>query len=271
MKKSKWLVALAMTSALALAACGDKEETSSEPANKLEEVQQDGKMTVGIMGTYAPYNFMGEDKEFTGYDVEIATEIAERLDVEAEFVGQEFSGLIPGLQNDKYDMLVSQVTITDERKEVIDFSNPYITNTVRVIVREDNNDITSVQDFPGRTIGVGLGTNDETYLRNTLMPEVGDFKINTYDDVITTLADLDAGRIEATINNAYAIKPVMEANGYQIKAVGDAIKSDNAGVAVKKGETEFVEAINGALDEMKEDGTYAEIYEKWFGEAPPAN
>lgn len=270
MKMSKWLAALAMTSALALGACGGEDE-AKEASNKLQQVQEDGKIIVGIMGTYAPYNYMGPNNEFTGYDVEIATEIAERLDVEAEFVGQEFSGLIPGLQNDKYDMLVSQVTITDERKQVIDFSEPYITNTVRVIVREDNNEIGSVQDFQGRTIGIGLGTNDETYLRTTLMPEVGEFKINTYDDVITTLADLDAGRVEATINNAYAIKPVMEANGYKIKAVGEAIKSDDAGVAVKKGETEFVEAINGALEEMKEDGTYTEIYVKWFGEAPPAN
>lgn len=272
MKKSKWLMALGLTSALFLAACSsdDKESTESGEQNKLEQVQDAGKIVVGIMGTYAPYNYLGEDGEYTGYDVEIASEVAERLDVEAEFVAQEFSGLIPSLQQGKYDMLVSQVTITPERQEVLDFSNPYITNNVKVIVQEENTDILSVKDFPGRKIGVGLGTNDETYLRTTLMPEVGDFKINTYDDVITTLADLDAGRIDATINNEYALKPVVEKNGYKIKSVGEPIKSDKAGIAVAKGEKEFVEAINGALDEMKEDGTYAEIFEKWFGEAPPA-
>lgn len=264
-------MALGLTSALFLGACSSddsKESADSKEQNKLEQVQDAGKIVVGIMGTYAPYNYLGENGEYTGYDVEIASEVAERLDVEAEFVAQDFSGLIPSLQQGKYDMLVSQVTITPERQQVIDFSNPYITNNVKVIVKEDNTDIKSVEDFPGRKIGVGLGTNDETYLRTTLMPEVGGFIINTYDDVITTLADLDAGRIEATINNEYALKPVVEKNGYKIKSVGESIKSDNAGIAVAKGESEFVEAINEALDEMKEDGTYAEIFEKWFGEAP---
>ena len=82
-------------------------------------------------------------------------------------------------------MLVSQVTITPERQSKIDFTNPYITNEVKVIVKESNTKIKSSDDFKGKTIGVGLGTNDEAYLRNDLMPKVGNFKINTYDDVIT--------------------------------------------------------------------------------------
>ena len=168
-------------------------------------------------------------------------------------------------------MLVSQVTITDDRKKQIDFTEPYITNHVKVIVNEDNTTITSVEDFKGKKIGVGLGTNDETYLRNELLPKVGEFQINTYDDVITTLKDLDAGRIDATINNSYALKPVIEASGFKIKAVGEPIKSDKAAVAVKKGNTELVEALNTALVEMKEDGKYQEIFVKWFDEEPQAD
>lgn len=276
MKKAKWLLSLAAISSLALAACGadttkeTETNTNKEELNALEQIQQDGEMTVGIMGTYAPYNFLNENKEYDGFDVDIAKELAERIGVEAEFVAQDFSGLIPGLQKDKFDILVSQVTITEERQQQIDFTQPYITNQVKVIVKEDNNDIQSVEDFKGKKIGVGLGTNDETYLRTKLMPEVGDFTINTYDDVITTLKDLDAGRIDATINNVYALKPVIEQNGYAIKAVGEPIKSDKAGVAVKKGNTELVEALNTALQEMKEDGTYEEIFVKWFEETPPA-
>ncbi|MDI7744240.1 transporter substrate-binding domain-containing protein [Lysinibacillus fusiformis] len=274
MKKAKWLLSLVAVSSLALAACGsdttEEKKTQKEDLNALEQIQQDGEMTVGIMGTYAPYNFLNDNKEYDGFDVDIAKELAERIGVDAEFVAQDFSGLIPGLQKDKFDILVSQVTITEERQQQIDFTEPYITNQVKVIVKEENADIQSVDDFKGRTIGVGLGTNDETYLRTQLMPEVGDFKINTYDDVITTLKDLDAGRIDATINNVYALKPVIEQNGYAIKAVGEPIKSDQAAVAVKKGNTELVDALNTALQEMKEDGTYEEIFMKWFEEAPPA-
>lgn len=246
------------------------ERFKKEETNALEQIQQDGKMTVGIMGTYAPYNYLNENKEYDGFDVDIAKELANRLGVEAEFVAQDFSGLIPGLQKDKFDILVSQVTITEERQKQIDFTEPYITNQVKVIVKESNTDIQSKEGFKGKKIGVGLGTNDETYLRTELMPEVGDFTINTYDDVITTLKDLDAGRIDATINNVYALKPVIEENGYAIKAVGEPIKSDKAAVAVKKGNTELVDALNKALEEMKQDGTYEEIFMKWFEEAPPA-
>src|SRR5699024_9070968 len=102
------------------------------------------------------------------------------------------------------------------------------------------------------------------------MPEVGDFTIRTYDDVITSLRDLDAGRIDATINNMYALKPIIEANGFDIKAVGEPIKSDRQGLAVKMGNEECSEEVNKVLEENKENGTYDEIFMKWFGEEPPA-
>ncbi|WAA11146.1 substrate-binding periplasmic protein [Fervidibacillus albus] len=267
MKKLTRFIPMLLIASFILSACGQN-ASEDEGKTALQQIQDKGEITVGIMGTYAPYNFLNEDKEYDGFDVDIAKELANRLGVEANFVAQDFSGLIPGLETGKFDILVSQVTITDERKEQIDFTEPYITNRVKVIVREDNEDIQSVEDFVGKTIGVGLGTNDEAYLRNELLPQVGEFQINTYDDVITTLKDLDAGRIDATINNVYALKPVIEENGYDVKAVGDPIKEDQAGVAVKKGNTELVEALNDALEEMKEDGTYKEIYMKWFDEEP---
>lgn len=189
--------------------------------------------------------------------------------MDIEFVSQEFSGMIAGLQTGKFDMVASQMTITDDRKKEMLFSDPYITNQVKVIVKDDNTEITSVEDFVGKDIGVGLGTNDETYLRNELMPEVGEFNIRTYDDVITSLKDLDSGRIDATINNMYALKPIIEANGLKIKAVGEPIKSDQAGIAVQLGNEAFIEEVNTILADIKADGTYDEIFMKWFGEAPP--
>lgn len=264
MKKLGWFASLVAASALVLGACGTNDDKSKEDVSKKEE------LTVGIMGTYAPYNYLDKDKQYTGFDVDIAKEVAKRLDKKAKFVAQDFSGLIPGLQKGKFDMLVSQVTITDDRKKQVDFTEPYITNEVKAIVKEDNTTIKSAEDFKGKTIGVGLGTNDEAYLRNDLMKKVGEFKINTYDDVITTLKDLNVGRIDATINNVFALKPVVEENGYKIKAVGEALKSDKAGIAVKKGQTELVDQLNKALNDMEKDGTYTKIYKKWFNEEPPA-
>jgi L-cystine transport system substrate-binding protein len=269
------LILLSLT--LIVSACGNNTDNESETEGQendaqetglLQEIKERGVMKVGVMGTYQPYNFLNENKEMDGFDADIAKEVGKRLDVDVEFVAQEFSGMIAGLQAEKFDVVISQMTITDDRKEQMDFSDPYITNHVKVIVQEDNNTITAVEDFKDKDIGVGLGTNDETYLRTELIPQVGEFNIKTYDDVITTLKDLDAGRIDATINNMYAIKPVVEKNGYKIKAVGEPIKSDKAGIATRKGNEDFIEEVNTVLAEMKEDGTYKDIFVKWFEEEP---
>lgn len=285
---NKWLVLLTLILSLGvfLAACGTQgdsttpaEQTQEEQpaqngsetnttANLLEEIQTRGKMTVGIMGTYPPYNFLNDDKEMDGFDADIAKEIAKRLGVEVEFVPQEWSGMIAGLKQGKFDVVISQMTITEERKAEMDFSEPYIKNSVRIIVQDTRDDIQSLEDFKGKKIGVGLGTNDETYLRTQVLPEHGPFEIMTYNDVITSLMDLNAGRIDATINNMYAIKPLVEKNGFKIKAVGEPVKSDYAGVAMRKGNPELQQAINEALASMKEDGTYEAIFKKWFDEAP---
>ncbi|HHY74742.1 MAG TPA: transporter substrate-binding domain-containing protein [Bacillus bacterium] len=281
-KKSFFTLLLVLMLSFIISACGANNGTKEQKAGEtpttkedtqdettlLDEIKDRGILKVGLMGTYRPYNFLNEKKEMDGFDADIAKEVAKRLGVEVEFVAQEFSGMIAGLQAEKFDVVISQMTITDERKEQMDFSDPYITNQVKVIVHESNDTIKSVEDFKGKNIGVGLGTNDETYLRTKLMPEVGKFNIMTYNDVITTLKDLDAGRVDATINNIYAIKPVVEQNGFKIKAVGEAIKSDRAGIATRKGNEELVNELNRILAEMKEDGTYNEIFVKWFEEEP---
>jgi len=273
MRKSWMLTAILLMVVLVVGACGSKTTDNgsgneAQASNELEQIKSAGTMKVGMMGTYRPYNFLNDKKEMDGFDADIAREVAKRLGVEVEFVSQEFSGLTPSLQSKKIDAIISQMTITDERKQALDFSEGYITNQVKIIVKNDNNDITKLEDFKGKTIGVGLGTNDETYLRNEVLPKVGDFTIKTYDDVITSLKDLDAGRIDATINNLYALKPIIDSNGFKIKAVGEPIKSDQAGIAVRKNNPELVAALNDALQGMKDDGTYNTIFKKWFGEEP---
>lgn len=241
---------------------------SPASANLLEQIKKNGKIKVGLMGTYAPYNFLNDKKEVDGYDADIAKGVAKKLGVQTEFITGEFSGLIEGLQKDKYDVLISQVTITEDRKKTMDFSNPYIKNSVNVVVKGDNNTIKAIEDFKGKKIGIGLGTNDEKYLRDVAMPKVGNFEIATYNDVISSLMDLNTGRIDATINNIFALKPLMDKNKLNIKAVGTPIKEDFAGVATRKNNPELVEAINKALSDMKTDGTLKEIHQKWFGVDP---
>lgn len=265
LKKVFKMFALIALGSVLLAGCGGQLASNSSNKTLLDQVKQSGKLKVGIMGTYPPYNFMNDKHEIDGFDADIAKEVSKRIGVKAEFVPTEWSGMIEGLQKGKFDVVISQMTITDERKNAMDFSQPYMDNPVNIIVRDDNNTIHSLQDLKGKKVGVGLGTNDETYLRKEVLPKVGDFQIVTYNDAITSLMDLNTGRIDATINNIYALKPMVDKNHYKIKAVGEPIKVDHAGIAIRKGNPELLNAIDKALTEMKSDGTYNTIFKKWFG------
>lgn len=269
----KPLVILLSVLLVLLSGCGQSASQSadrqdSKSTDELQQIKKAGTIRIGLMGTYAPYNFMNDKHQVDGFDADVAKEVAERLGVKVEFITGEFSGLIEGLRQGKYDALVSQVTITDDRKKTMDFSKPYINNNVNVIVKNTNTTIKSVNDFKGKKIGVGLGTNDEKYLRDVVLPEVGQFDIRTYNDVITSLTDLNAGRIDATINNVFAIKPLVEKNHFNIKTVGEPLKTDSAGIAIRKNNPELLKAINKALDDMKDDGTFNTIFHKWFGVDP---
>lgn len=266
MKKIIRLILTAMLVTIVLAGCGTKKE--EQKATLLDQIKKSGTMKVGLMGTYPPYNFLNDKNEIDGFDADIAKEVAKRIGVKAEFITNEWSGMIAGLEKSKFDIVISQMTITEERKKTMDFSKPYIKNSVNVIVKEDNSTIKAIEDFKGKKIGVGLGTNDETYLRNEAMPKVGNFEIATYNDVITTLLDLNNGRIDATVNNLFAIKPIVDKNNLKVKVVGQPIKEDYAGMAIRKGNPEFLSAVDKALEDMKSDGTYKSIFVKWFGVEP---
>ncbi|WP_053956526.1 transporter substrate-binding domain-containing protein [Inediibacterium massiliense] len=270
MKKSitKIFNVLALLTILSMIFVGCSSKQEPQNVNLLDQIKNSGKMKVGLMGTYPPYNFLNKNNEVDGFDADIAKEIAKRIGVEAEFITTDWSSMVAGLEKGKFDIVVSQMTITDERKQTMDFSKPYIKNTVNVIVRSDNNTINSVEDFKNKKIGVGLGTNDEQYLRDDVMPKVGNFEIITYNDVITSLMDLNTGRIDATINNIFAIKPEVEKNNIHIKTVGKPLKEDFAGMAIRKENPEFLKAVDQALEDMKNDGTYKKIFIKWFDVEP---
>ena len=266
MKKIFKLLTTALLISVMLVGCVQKKEV--QKTTLLDQIKKSGTLKVGLMGTYPPYNFLNEKNEIDGFDADIAKEVAKRLGVKVEFITNEWSGMVAGLEKAKFDIVISQMTITDERKESMDFTKPYIKNLVSVIVKVNNNEIKSISDLKGKKVGVGLGTNDEAYLREEAIPKVGNFEIVTYNDVTTTLFDLNNGRIDATVNNLFAIKPIIDKNNIKVKAVGTPIKEDYAGMAIRKGNPEFLNAVDKALVDMKADGTYKKTFVKWFGVEP---
>ena len=253
MKISKSLLAIGLVQ-LALA-------TPVFAQTALDQIKTAGVLRIGTEGTYAPFTFHDNTGALVGFDVEIGREVAERLGVEAEFVEGPWDGLIAGVDANRYDVVINQVGITEERQAKYDFSEPYIASKAALVVKGDNADITSFESLAGKksaqTLTSNYGKLAEQYGAE-LVPTEG------FDQSIALVLQ---GRADATINDSLSFYDFKKQQpDADVKIVATEADADFSGVLLAKGKPELVEAINAALASIKEDGTYAEISEKYFGE-----
>lgn len=255
-----------------LAACGTSEEASGSDDGASEETTEagvttieDGKFTYGFSGTYKPFNFEDLDGELTGFEVELGAAIAEEMGLEPNPVAtQDFGALIEEVNNDRLDAIMGSMTITEERAEAVDFSDPYYRSGGVIYVHEDNDDIQSAEDLEGKTIGViASSTHEETALQY-----ISEDTLSTYQSDITALQDLATGtdRLDAVIVDKFVGHLQITDEGLPIKPVGDRLTDEEIAAAVKKGNQQLLDEINRALAAIIENGTYDEISDKWFGE-----
>ncbi|MEK5208210.1 amino acid ABC transporter substrate-binding protein [Psychrobacillus sp. FSL H8-0510] len=272
MKKFSYLLLLIISAVLVLAACGGKEnenegsiENQNESGNAdgdlLAKVKDSGELLVGTEGTYAPFTFHDESGKLTGFDVEIAEEIASRLGVKAKFMETQWDAMFPGLDSERFDMIANQVGIKPERQEKYDFSDPYISSSAVLVTPADNNDVKSFEDIKGLKAAQSLTSNYGEMAKSYGAELVG---IDGFNQAIELL---NSNRVDVTINDKLTVldfqKQKPEAN---IKVVAEADDAAQSGLMFRKGSETLVKAVNEALNEMIEDGTYNEISEKWFGE-----
>ena len=247
-------------SVLVAGAIGLALATPAFAQSALDQIKSNGALRVGTEGTYAPFTFHDASGALVGFDVEIAQEIAKRIGVEAHFVEGPWDGLIAGIDANRYDVVVNQVGITDERKAKYDFSEPYIASKAALIVRGDNTTITSFADLAGKKAAQTLTSNF-----GKLAEENGAELVGT-DGFDQSIALVLQGRADATINDSlsfYDFKKQQPAADVKIAATQE--DADYSGVLLAEGQPELLEAINAALDEIKSDGTYAALSEKYFG------
>lgn len=244
------------------AVTGEDNTDSDTEKDLLTQIQERGTLLIGTEGTYAPYTYHDETGELVGYDVEVARAIAEKLDVKAEFVESNWDSLIAGLDAIRYDVVLNQVTITEERLEKYDFSTPYTISRAALIVGKDNNDIKTFEDLKDKKSAQGLSSNYAT------MAEQYGAELISADGSFSKAVELVAtGRADATINDQVSfydfLKQQPDAPVKLIDTLDDASKN---AVLIRKGNETLVEAINKAIDELTQDGTLAKISEKYFGE-----
>jgi polar amino acid transport system substrate-binding protein len=236
--------------------------SASVSADELETIREKGVMRIAMSGAYPPFNFVSEQNEVVGFDPAIGKEIAKRIGVEAEIVTTAWDGIIGGLLANKFDAIVGSMSITDERKKVVDFVGPYYRMSRGIFVKEGA-DIGGFDNLQGKKIGVTLGETHEQWAR-----EQEGWDVRTYKGLPELLLELDNGRIDAIVTDDIPVLLAIQENGNAIDQLDTsdlAGVADQAGIAIRKGNPELAAAMQAALDEMQADGTYLEIATKWVG------
>ena len=236
---------------------------TAQAEDLLDAVKSAGVLKVGMEGTYPPFNSRNSDGQLVGFDVDVAKAIAARLGVKPVFVTTEFSGIIAGLQAGKFDIIANQITITPERKQALDFSQPYTYSAAQLIQRaDDKREFTALTDFKGdKKIGVTLGTNYDQMAR-----AVPGINVNTYPGAPEKLRDLISKRIDATLDDRLMVPYIIKTSNLPLRP-GDTLKGANQEMAIpfRKGNPKFAQAINDAFNAMRRDGTLHKISMQWFG------
>ncbi|TYR79037.1 transporter substrate-binding domain-containing protein [Priestia megaterium] len=268
MKKFVALMSLLLAFTVVLAACGSSsKDEANNSGNKSSEqdlyakVKEEGVLTIGTEGTYPPFTFHDDSNKLTGFDVEIAQEVAKRLGVKAEFKETQWDGMFAGLDAKRFDMIANQVGIRPDRQEKYDFSDPYIESAAVLVVREDNNEIQSFEDMKGKKAAQSLTSNYGDLAKSYGAELVGVEGFTQSAELIVSK------RVDGTINDKLSFLDYKKQRpDAPVKIVDEADDAAASGLMFRKDSGKLVEEVNKALADMKEDGTYKKISEKWFGE-----
>ncbi len=252
----KWVKSLIVAGTLQALAI-----TAAVAGANLDQIKADGVLKIGTEGTYAPFTYHDASNALVGFDVEIGKAVAEKLGVKAEFLEGKWDGLIAGLDANRYDAVINQVGITEERKAKYDFSEPYIASKAVLIVKGDNADIKGFADLKGKKSAQSLTSNFGKLAEKNGAELVG---TDGFDQSIQLLL---TGRADATINDSLSFLDFKKHKpDADVKIAAQEENADYSGVIVRKGDPELVAAINKALADIKADGTYQKIADTYFGQ-----
>lgn len=216
--------------------------------------------------SFVPFEMMDQETgEMVGFDMEIIREVADRAGFEIDLNTMDFNGIIPALQSGNVDIAIAGITITDEREEIVDFSDPYYDSGLRLLVREGNGDIKEFDDLEDKKIGTKIGSTSYDYLMKNLEADGG---VTPYPGSADMYMALMSGAIDAVFYDAPNVGYFARTKGEgKVKTIGPLYEGQQYGIALVEG-SKWVDEVNTALAAMKEDGTYEEIYVKWFGPMP---
>lgn len=229
----------------------------------LETIQERGTIIVGLEGDWAPWSYVDENDELTGYDVEVAKAIADKLGVEIQIVPGEWDGLFAGMDAGRYDMVVNGVEVTEERADKYDFSTPYAYIRTALIVKGDNDSIKTFEDLKGKKTANSIAS---TYMNLAESYGATCYGVSTLDETLTMVLQ---GRVDATLNAIVSFTDYMAQHpDSNLKVVATTEEASNVAIPMRKGDetASLREAVNKVIDELREDGTLSELSTRFFGE-----
>ena len=259
MKKliSALLAVLMLTGALIMSV------SAKETDDLLTTIQQRGTIVVGLEGDWAPWSYVDEDDNLTGFDVEVAKAIAAKLGVEAQIIPASWDGLFAGMDAGRYDIVVNGVEVTEEREEKYDFAEPYAYIRTALIVRGDNDTIHTFENLKGKKTANSIAS---TYMNLAESYGATCQGVATLDETLTMVLQ---GRVDATLNAIVSYTDYMAQHpDSDLKVVATTEDASNVAIPMRKGDetASLREAISQAIDELREDGTLSELSIRFFGE-----
>lgn len=261
LKRSLLMVlVIAVLMSVVFTACG--QGANSGAAN---EGSTSNVLRVGIDDTYPPMEYKDEAGNNAGFDIELAKEIAKRMNKEIEFVPTAWSAIFTGLNSNKYDCIISSLSITEERKKTIAYTRPYVANSQTIIVRADNTDVKDETSLGGKVVAVQMGTTSEeacTEFQKTT--PFKDFK--KYEAMTEALNELKIGRVDALVCDLVVGKYFVANDKESFKTVTTTLPNEPIGIGFAKANQAEADKVDKILGDIMADGTLAKISEKWFGE-----
>ncbi|MBU8906055.1 transporter substrate-binding domain-containing protein [Desertibacillus haloalkaliphilus] len=274
-----FLVFLLMIAMIAACGTGDdagteetEEPAPQEDATGSEEDVDEGDATAEEKDTYLvvtdnnyiPFEYLDEETgELVGFDIDLVQAVADEAGFEIELEQMEFAGIVAAIASERFDLAIAGMTITEERAESIDFSQPYYDAGLILAVHADTEDIQSIDDVDGKVVATRSGSTSEDFLN-----ENTNANVEAFPEITEAYQNVLAGRADAVLYDVPNVLYYADTEtGGELVAVGDVLKGEQYGMAFPKG-SELTEKVDEALDTLMEDGTYGDIYEKWFGERP---
>jgi polar amino acid transport system substrate-binding protein len=255
---------------LIVAACGtqpDLPETSKNAENQTEtssdtlsQIKEEGVLTIGLDDTFPPMEYRNDKNELVGFDIEFAEALGKELGVEVEFAPSAWDGILPGLDAKRFDIVLSSMNVTEEREKQVDFVEYFGAGQIIAVASGNPLNIQSVEDLKGKVVGVQMASTGETAAESIEgIKEIK--KYNTNTDVFN---DMGLGRVDAAVIGEMVGRYYMTTRPGAFEVLGESFQVQPMGIAVRKNDPELSNALEKAVQTLKDNGTLTEISQKWF-------